>query len=91
MKKGVSPMYLDLSEKVSIKELRGILQLTQEELAKRANVDVGVVKRAESQKKSVQYLTGIRLVNALDQELHNRNLLDPDTKLLISKVEMNVK
>jgi predicted transcriptional regulator len=77
---------IDLSEKVTVKELRGILQLTQKQLAELAHVDVGVVKRAESPTKSVQYLTGVRLVNALDNELHKRQLLDVDTKLLITKV-----
>jgi len=90
-RKGESPMYIDLNKKVSIKELRGILQLTQEGLAKLASVDVGVVKRAESLKKSVQYLTAVRLVNALDKELHTKELLPKDTKLSLNEVEMLVK
>ena len=79
----------DEEEKVTIKYLRGVLNITQRELAALAKMDITTIKRAENPYKSVRYLTAVQLVKALNTELHNKGELTEEKVLELKHIAMH--
>ncbi len=80
----------DEEQPVTVKYLRGVLQITQKQLANLAHVDVSTIKRAESANNSIRYATALRLINALNDELHKKEYLREEKTLELRNVAMHV-
>jgi len=80
----------DEEQQVSVKYLRGVLQLTRKELGKIANVDIASIRRAEELSGTLRYLTAARLVTTLNKELDRQGHLSEGKELEVHHVNMIV-
>jgi hypothetical protein len=91
----MSPTFLERKifqeeEQVAIKYLRGVLQLSQRQLATLAHVDTGTMKRAENPYATLRYLSAARLIDTLNSELQKQGHLGEDKQLQLRHIAMHV-
>ena len=70
----------DEEEQVTVKYLRGLLHLTQKQLAKLAHLDISTIKRAEDPYRTLRYVTAARLIDTLNiqtKEAHGKKRQTP--------------
>ena len=77
-------------EQVTVKYLRGVLQLTQRQLATLAHVDISTIKRAENPYGTLRYLTAVRLIKVFNDELHRQGELSESKVLELKHIAMHV-
>ncbi len=90
MKSVLERKIFDEEQQVTLFYLRGLLQITQKELAALAHTDITTIKRAESPNNVIRNPTAVQLVTVLNNELHKQGHLSEGKILLIQHIAMHV-